>query len=89
MLILTYILQTIFNKLKNKNDIEAGNCISYENDLEIKNNETTNILVTNKEVTMYYYNNNNNNINNYNNNYSNYNNYNRNFISDLREIVIR
>jgi len=86
MYVLSYILQTIFNKIKNRKDIEAGNCISYENDIEIKNNETTNNLVTNKEVTMYY---NNNNINNYNNNYSNYNNYNRNFISDLREIVIR
>ena len=80
MYVLTYILQTIFNKLKNKKDIEAGDCCSYKEEIE----EVQEVQeVHKKRVELIPY-------NNYNNYYNyNYNgNYNNNFISDLREIVI-
>ena len=82
MYVLTYLLQTIFNKLKNKKDIEAGECISYKEEIE----EVQEVQeLQEKKIEFIPY-------NNY-NNYYNYNkyyngNYNNNFISDLREIVI-
>ena len=80
-----YMIQNIFNKLKYKKDIEAGDYISSENvqDIQEIEEEVAEKIINNNTYKNHEYN------TNYIKGYNNYHmNYNRNVMSDLREIII-